>query len=252
LNSYFKFTFLLVFLLVIPSCTMEKRLYQKGYHLEWKKKHSGTHSRETNDLVSAGETEDPLEIPVEKQEAAQTEAEKTADLSSSEETKTTYSDNNRSSEIEAEAPPNEDTIFVMPPNEEAVKEAQAHELRTYDHVTAFIVLLILALIVLAFVAINATITQMSGVAILFMLALVPLVFILIITVVVRDQNRPDNPDKVRERENRKKKVKDPEEEKEQLSPEEAAAKKSKIKKRALVFFVVLFTFIGAILILGNN
>ena len=251
MNSYFKFTFLLIFLLAIPSCTMEKRLYQKGYHLEWKKKYSGTHSRETNVLVGEEEMEDPQDIPAEKK-LPRTEAEESPGLPGSDETKTTYSDNNRSSEIEAEAPLNEDTIFVMPPNEEAVKEAQAHELRTYDHVTAFIVLLILALIVLAFLAINATITQMSGVAILFMLALVPLVFILIITVVVRDQNRPDNPDKVRERENRKKKVKDPEEEKEQLSPEEAAAKKSKIKKRALVFFVVLFTFIGAILILGNN
>ena len=253
MSSYFKFTFLLAFLLAIPSCTMEKRLYQKGYHLEWKKKHSGTHSRETNDLVSAGETEDPLEIPVEKQEAAQTEAEKTADLSSSEETRTTHSDRYRFLATESEAPPGDDTVLVQSPDPQTLNPEESTELRAYNNATLLIAALLVALIAVVVVRLIIVVSAPAGLLGIFLfliLALFVLSAILIAMLFIRYRNRPD---RAREWELEKEKSigNGFKKENEPLSHEAAALKKSKKKKHALIFFAVLAVFLIGGLLIGE-
>ena len=61
-----------LFLMVFWSgCTIEKRHYQKGYHVEWKSRKESTKSSENRDDIAHSNVE-PLELPISDQDSINT------------------------------------------------------------------------------------------------------------------------------------------------------------------------------------
>ena len=227
-------------LLVVHSCTVEKRLYRNGFHVEWKKHRA---SAETTVAQPVPESNIRIVNNADEEHSAKELTELNAPLAEvpgPAATATFDQPFTEQVEISADLPVlNEDSTKVEEvPYKRVVTEK---ELRNYQVLTTCIMVVLFGLLILCFLG-ALTAESLIELFALIVIGLILLVFAFIF-LALRSVLRPD---RVAEMENEKREY----EQKERdgtLTEEEVNEKKFK-KRKAIVFFSIFFGVIGAIIL----
>jgi len=180
---------LALILMLFHSCTIEKRLYQKGFHVEWKKRNTSEDvlagkrdsTERTADGVEQVELSGTIKAPPQKIHGA-------TGQKSTVESVAVLSDEVLAAAV-SQPVVSEDTLIGSEKPETAREKAGPEAIRRYNTVTLILGLTMLALFALCLLLALTTL-DLNALLIYLLLALLILVFTLIL-MAVRNNFRPD-------------------------------------------------------------
>jgi len=231
-------------LLILHSCTVEKRLYRKGFHMEWRNK-SAAVSAEVEPVVT--ETTEIRQKNELSREAATLSAAALPETAASVETAPTISVDEAVNDfipVVAEIPfINDDSVKVQKQYQE--REITQKEIRNYSLTTFLLTLAFLALIALCILtALFAALWYESIALILFAILIF---FVMVVVLIFRLTSRPDLV-AYRQQQRREYEKK----ETEGTLTEEDIAAANKKKQNGLIIFGIALSVFAALFFLTRN
>jgi len=236
-----KIALLTFILILLNSCTVEKRVYQKGFHVEWNKRNTSEDASAAKEF-SPGRTIDRNEKPETRETIAlngeiipgtRTEG------SDSEDVPEVLTPERLDAAV-ADQLINEDTVIVIGKPAVVTEEVDPRVMKNYSLATLAFGLLLIFLMVLVVVGIFSANTFIE----MFFLALLLVLFIFVFfaMLVIRAAFRPDRAlEKTLKKEEYKRR------EAEGTFTEEEIAGNEKKRTKAIIFFSVFFGVIGTII-----
>jgi len=260
----FKVLSCLLVIVLLHACTIEKRAFRKGYHIEWKRKITAASSDETIAVTKEHREERPVEI--------NTAAEKETVIRASEPVAEEISSVEKSEELAADAPLRSEEHYYSQTNGEAVEKTavapgddeEAEEDYKRDNLNGFIIgiAVILGLLFIGLIALTLSFGSgalfVEGILFLVLLAvLLIILFSALLITLVNENARRQAAERRRVITEQPVPEKKPEVVEEipedESSPDRMvreAEQKSK-KRRALIAVSVLLAVVAGIIVLGS-
>lgn len=232
-----------ILLLLFGSCTIEKRLYRKGFHIERRSVHRASGQPDSGSpavVTSEDRFASPAEIAV-TADSLPAINHFTSSIADQQLPPAELHQQRLSVAIDASNPPNDDSTVVAA--ESLVKESEMERAMRHHELENIVIAIVFVLAVLGLILIAwFTFLEADILGVFFLLFLLVMLLLLgFILIVARSHNRPDRKQKRKAEKEKAAKL-----EEEQLSPEELEERKKRKHIKATAVFIFILTIVGCV------